>query len=124
MKKHWAIKEAVDVRSRVHFNSAIPKFAQFVARLEPSSVDHIGIQVLTQWETAEDNRWLGAVQEGVDQFVLNRAEQEKPVAKTTLVMRQVISHPLVTNEATVSCVVRLTLQANFEKHESILGIDI
>jgi hypothetical protein len=99
-----------------------PQFAHFDARLEPSS-GHDGIRVATNWVDATDNKWLEAIERGVDQFVMERREADRPICNTTLVMLRVISHPVVTNEATVSSNVTKTLMTYFDHHESMVSVD-
>lgn len=119
MYNRWAIQEEVEVRSRIQINSADPQFAHFDARLEPS-FGHDGIRVATEWGNATDNKWLDAIERGVKEFVGERRAANRPVCNTTLVMVRVISHPIVTNERTVSHNVRTTLKTYFDKYESMI----
>jgi hypothetical protein len=108
---------AIDVRCRIHVNSAILQFAHFDARLAPSR-GHDGIRIETEWTDPADERWLDAIKLGVEQFVEERKTANRPVCNTTLVMLRVISHPAVTTEVTVSRHVKTTLQTYFEKYGS------
>lgn len=119
MNNRWAILEVVEVRSRIRINSAIPQFAHFDARLEPSG-GHDGIRVVTEWGDASDNRWLHAIERGVEQFVSRRSRDNRPVCNTTFVMLRVISHPIDTVERTVTYCVDYTLHEYFAKFESVI----
>lgn len=118
--ERWAINTSVEVRSRIHINSMEPQFAHFDARLEPSTGSHDGIRLVTNWTNESDNKWLNAIQQGVERFVDERNHLNRPVCNTTLVMVRMISHEIVTTEATVSRNVKNTLRYEFEDHESVI----
>lgn len=121
MSERWAIVDHVEVRCRIHINSGMnPQFAHFDARLEPSG-NHDGIRIATEWTNATDDRWLDSIERGVEQFVVERSAANRPVGNTTLVMLKVISHPIDTNETTLSRNVKTTLRTYFNEHESMVG---
>ena len=119
MSERWAILEPVEVRCRIHISSSKPQFAHFDARLEPSN-GHDGIRIATDCTNAMDNKWLPSIERGVEQFVMERSAENRPVCNTTLVMLKVIAHPIVTDEITLSRNVKTTLRTYFDHHESMI----
>lgn len=71
-----------------------------------------------EWEDPEDSRWLPAIEEGIAQFVTRRREMGKPVGYTTLVMNRVISHPIDTDDFSVTYHIKAMLQIQFAQHET------
>ena len=119
MVARWAIPTEIAVRCRISINSPQLQFAHFDARLEPSS-GHDGIRLRAEWSSPDDGRWVAAIERGVERFVAERQALGRPVCDTTLVMLRVISHPLVTTEATLSRHVFETLSRYFDEHASMV----
>lgn len=118
MVQYWAILTEAEMRTRNHINSGgMPQFANFELKFIPSC-NHDGINVVAEWEDPTDDRWLEAIKIGVDRFVSRRKESGRPVCKTTLIMKKVISHPIDTTEQFVSYRIDSILYEIFNQHES------